>query len=315
MVHYKGRKHNFDAHSHKCYWPANGTKAMQIITSPSQLILNDDCSLANHFKYTRRLYVPSLKRWPSLASGTAVSYVAEHLLGEGGKATPPGQSDVEALARECLEDEFKSDDDGGAANLKKFLPGVIRAVKRIPEWVWQAEWHVEEEVVGHFPVDDLEVVLKCRPDIFRLFTDQEGVEVLEIVDFKTTDYNPLDFMLWSPQIRMYAATLKQHYPTRLIQYRYLCLPTTPSDKSAPWSPPFIFTAATHDKTVKDILRLARKLRLAPEPRYSRRCSFCDFQGVCTTSVTGGDPESYIASELKVRPTSEEIEAKKWELQD
>lgn len=296
---------------------------MQITTSPSQLVLNDDCGLANYYKYTRRLRLRESKRSPTLASGTAVSYVCEHFMLNYSMQVPP-EEDIRALAIECLESEFSGDADGGQKNVKKFLPGVMRAVSRVPTAVWLAEWKVEENIEGYisepeeFHIDGryytlgTDVTLRCRPDMFRHYTDDEGIECVEIIDLKTTDYDPLHFMLWTPQLRMYALVLQQMYPSAQVSYRYLCVPTGPSDKKAPHSPPFIFTAEAHKKTEAEILRLARKLSAEPEPRYSRRCQWCPMNSACITTITGGDTEGFISENFVVEPTKEEMDERKWE---
>lgn len=308
---------------------------MQITTSPSELVLADDCSLARDYKYTRRLRLRESKRSPTLASGTAVSYVCEHFMLNYPGEVPP-DNDIKALAAESLESEFRDDDDSGTKNVKKFLPGVCRAVGRVPDSVWLAEWHVEETIEGQLNEEEctykcdecagaackwcdysgwlepLEVVLRCRPDMFRHYTD-DGIECVEIVDLKTTDYDPLHFMLWTPQLRMYALVLQQMYPSAQVSYRYLCVPTAASDKKAPHSPPFIFTSKVMERTKVEILRLARKLDNEPEPRYSRRCQWCEFKDICTTRITGGDDEGYLQEHYQERPTREEMDARKWEL--
>lgn len=122
--------------------------------------------------------------------------------------------------------------------------------------------------------------------------------MLEIVDVKTTANDPLQYLLWTPQLRMYAAMLQQQYPDHLISYRYLCVPTGVKDE-APHSPPFIFTQRAHDETITEILRLARKLSDEAEARYARRCEWCPFSDICKARITGADVEGII-EELYVK---------------
>lgn len=282
-----------------------------ISTTPSELILNDDCSLARHYKYTRRLRPRTEGRSPTLASGTAVHYTVEHFCRNYGGSVPE-IGDLSAHAEECLRDEFRNDDDGGEKNVKRFTPGVVRALKRIPEWIWLwPDWRVEQDISGTFHgeqcipqvgglgFEPLDVELHGRTDMFR-FTDGEGAPTLEIVDIKTTANDPLDFLLWTPQLRMYAAILAQLYPDRLIVYQYLCVPTGVRD-SVPHSAPFIFTQSAHERTVADILRMARKLGVEPEPREARRCSWCEYRHACIARITGGDVESLIKEVYVERP--------------
>jgi CRISPR/Cas system-associated exonuclease Cas4 (RecB family) len=282
-----------------------------ITTSPSELVLADDCSLARFYKYTCRLQPKESKRSPTLASGTAVSYVCEHFMLNYGGQVPP-EEDIRALAAESLESEFAGDDDGGIKNVKRFLPGVCRAVSRVPESVWLAEWQVEETLEWTFEVGDgSEIMLRCRPDMFRHYTN-DGIECVEIVDLKTTDYDPLHFMLWTPQLRMYALVLKRMYPNAQVSYRYLCIPTSASNKRSPHSPPFIFTARSMEKALEEVLHLVKKLDNKPEPRYSRRCEWCEFSKICMTRITGGDDEGYLQEHYQERPTREEMDKRKWE---
>ena len=142
-----------------------------IITSPSELILADDCSRARYYKYVRRLRPVEEKRSPVLASGTAVHYAVEHICRNYDSAQPD-EADLALLAEECLADEFRNDYDGGTANVRKFLPGVKRALSRIPEWLWAGDWRPEEDLVGIFDATDkneeayLRVELRGRPDLF-----------------------------------------------------------------------------------------------------------------------------------------------------
>jgi hypothetical protein len=269
--------------------------------SPSGLVLHDDCSLAAHYRYDLRLSLQEPKANPTMSSGTAVHYAVEHFtLNYGGIL--PTDDDLEALGRECLLDEFCNDWDGPDKSVKKFLPGVLRALKRVPEWVWLGDWVSERHVEATFypPEHDCAsgdecltcgVTLHGYPDIFRL-RDDEGVPTVEIVDVKTTETDPLQYLLWTPQLRMYAAVLKQMHPNRIIIYRYLCVPTG-IGKPTPEPTTFIYTEDAHAETIKEILAYASTWGEPPRPRYSRRCSWCQYKSICMSRMTGANEEGII----------------------
>ena len=272
-----------------------------ISTSPSELVLADDCGRAHQYKYTRRLRLKDEKRSPTLASGVAVHETIE-LWCKDSPGEVPSSAALEVMARDALAHEFRNDYDGPTKNVKKFLPGVRRALARVPEWVWHEEWHTEEDVQGFFGVEGLDeagvdfgpaVWLHGKPDMWRLVDDE--APTVQILDTKTTDYDPLDFLLWTPQLRMYAAMLKQQFPDRLISYQYMCLPTSTKDVPAPHSPPWLLTNAGAVPVEEEILMYAAKLG-GTDPRYARRCSWCDFSSICKAIITGADP-SGITEEL------------------
>ena len=272
-----------------------------MVTSPSELILADDCGLARHFKYTLKLRrAGGGKRSPTMASGTAVHYAVEaHLRNYGG--TVPGVEDLVALGREGLQGEFRHDEDGGVANVKKYLPGVQRALTRIPPWFWKEDWRVEEEVEGRFG----RVVVRGRPDLVRFLNDE--APTVEVVDLKTTATDPLEFMLWSPQVRIYAAILAQMYPDRLVAYRYYCIPVGWKADVTNNPASFIFTDRVHAETVREIERMASLLSGKPEARYARRCTWCEFKEICMARITGADPAGVMGEMYERRLGREELE--------
>lgn len=297
-----------------------------VSASPSELILHNDCGHAHFRRYIQRLRLRTPPKPGVRASGLAVHYAIEHFcLNYGG--TIPTNGDLEALACEYLAEEFTRDEDGGARNLKKFLPGVIRALHRVPEWVWQAQWVTEADISatwerscpacaiaasqGHAcqVCDDtgvFRVEVHGRPDLYRVADASSEAPYLQILDVKTTDVDPLQFMLWTPQIRMYAAILSQVYAYP-IEYSYLCVPTAVKWSMAPFSPSFLFTPKSHAQTLDDIFRLALDLRIGnTTPREARRCQWCDYAPICIARITGADPEG-IASELFTTPAERERE--------
>jgi predicted RecB family nuclease len=283
---------------------------MNISTSPSALMLADDCRLAHHFSYDRGLQLASKKRSPTLASGTAVHYAVEQTC-QNFPQQKPRPDDLEALGYECLCAEFAEDEDGGDSNVKKFLPGVKRALARIPEWVWSEFWLTEREETVTLTRGDDVLEIHGRPDMYRVVNDGE-TPYIEIVDVKTTDKDPLQYMLFSPQLRMYALMLRQRFPEHLIQYRYVCVPTKPGNAVSPHSAPFIFTARMLAQTVDECWQYAEKLIAPITARTSIRCDWCDFKNICIQRLMGNDYESVITDEYITREERYESNRRKQE---
>jgi hypothetical protein len=263
--------------------------------SVSELTTNRDCPRQHHFKYRERLRANHTGSGWQAASGTAVHYVLEqHCRNNMGQ--PPQKADVEALIFESLNEDFKGDD----KKIDKFTPGVRRALIKVPDWVWTENWYLEHDIQGYFgPPDensDPEVCLRGRPDVFRVSDD-----FVELVDFKTTQTDPLTFMLWTPQIRFYAAMLHQIYPDKLVKYRYMCFPTQGTG-SAPMSASWPFTLKAYAQAESEILKYASEItdKGFDNPHYGRICDWCDFGDVCKVVITGGDWKELIKEEYHVR---------------
>jgi len=280
--------------------------------SVSGLIQWDQCPRAYHFSHDRKLR-PN-QRPASLASGSAVGHVIEHIL--KGEERP---DDFRNLARQALQGEFKAD--ATEKNVYKYLDGVCRALGRVPDWVWDEKaWHVEEALsykFKHYGPDrenrraggDQLYEVHMRPDVFR-FIDGDEIEgdEIEIVDFKTTDSLPLESQLWNPQLRYYAVALDQLHPNHLITIQYLTLPTGKSDKPQlsgwPLSPSVLETAR------KEMERRAVAIGEGgfDQPSYykgicgklpsaSETPIFgCDFNKICAGIITGADYEPIIKEE-------------------
>ena len=265
-------------------------KKEMISVSPSELATWSDCQRKWHFRYDQRIEPIDQSRPAPLASGVAVHFVVETICRDFPNQVPePG--DIKIRAQDCLEEQFENNYEP-AKQVSKYLPGVLRALSKIPNWVWKSHWFVEREISATFG----EVELHGRPDMYRLVDGlSTGYEVdrLEIIDVKTTKAEPLDFLLWSPQLRYYAAVLQKEYPDRVISYRYLCLPTQGTGE-APHSPAWIFTPAMNTATCEEIANMARIFeRTRNTPRYTRACSFCDYSPICKNIITGADPTGII----------------------
>ena len=274
------------------YWDdkAVDPKKYMVKVSPSELATWNDCQRKWHYRYDARIEPIDQSRPAPMASGQAVHFVVETICRDFPNEIPT-QEDMKLRARDCLEHEFENNYEP-EKQVAKYLPGVLRALNKIPNWVWESRWFVERDISGTFD----EVELHGRPDMFRLVDGlASGYEVdrVELIDVKTTQTEPLDFLLWSPQLRYYAAVLQQQYPDRVISYKYLCLPTQGTGP-APHSPAWVFTPAMYEATCAEIAGMGRRFnRSRMEPRYSRACSFCDFNPICKGIITGADPNGII----------------------
>ena len=265
-----------------------------ISMSVSELLTWQKCRRHWAYRYAERLAPLQEARSWQLASGTAVHYVVETLCRDF-PGQVPALGDLKLRAAECLQDEFAGAEQPDKM-LAKYGPGVVRALLKVPQWVWQADWFVERDVAAVFPAGSPAIELRGRVDMVYA---ADGI--VELVDLKTTATSPTEYMLWEPQIRYYAAMLQQRYPHMLVQYRYLCLPTQ-GDKPAPQAPAWAFTQRQYAATVAEIVQLAGEVDAAArQPRYSRACSWCAFKDICAVVVTGGDDAAVKREGFYVRP--------------
>ena len=206
--------------------------------SPSQLETWNECPLKHHYRYVNRLRLSDEKVSQNLASGRAV----HDSIAAGFKLYTPPSSVVDSAEEQAVHLIAALGMDSGS--VKKYAPGVKRALGKVPDWVWNAPgWHVEEEVEA----DMGDFILAGRPDLWRVVVD-EVQDYIQIVDIKTTDHNPLDYILWSPQVRVYALILTNLYPDYPIVYKYICVPTGAS-KPAQESANHTFINRTHGLTM------------------------------------------------------------------
>ena len=270
--------------------------------SVTELIDFQDCHRKWALRHQMRLQPK--KRPPNLASGTVVheaiglTLASKEYLGVGHVPY--------MLPEKLLLQEFKTDEDSGLANSKKYLPGVKHALEQCPDWLWESVWHVESPLSMPVPVPGLseELTLVGRPDLYRELTTSEGDPVIELVEIKTTNNDPLDYLLWNAQHRYYATMLQRGNPAALVRFRYLCLPTQGKAKDhSPW----VLTHRMYERTVEVLTRRciawsgANKEAALNEPNEANRCKWCDFNPICSTEIIGGSMESAIAADFNKRP--------------
>ena len=270
--------------------------------SPSELDTYNECPLKHEYRYHRRLDLIGEAPPTYLASGRAVHDLVEHCL----HAMSPITENVVVRALynahvprdsrvELLDEPFNPDPYEKA--VKRLVAGVTRAVEKVPTWIWESEWNSETPIEAQVVSG---VDMHGRPDLWRVVED-DLVSMVDIVDIKTTESDPHDYILWNPQLRLYALMLKRMYPDHVIQYRYVCVPTT--TKKARESAPYLFTNAAFTRTANYVKDTVRKLE-APGltiAREGRHCNFCSYEKLCKTWVTGGNVDEAIRDFYEARP--------------
>ena len=251
--------------------------------SPTELSTFNDCPLKHHLRYNERLRLSDDKPSQALASGRAVHTAVQDILSEN--VEPSMYVSDDTMVGYHLWEALGGNDgtEERAALVKKFLPGVKRALSKVPDWVWEGEWH-SESPVGWGP-------FYGYTDLWRL-VDDGYQQRIEIVDIKTTDHPPLDYVLWTPQLRLYAYMLSgMHGHKYPVVYKYLCVPTSPSKGviDGSWH---AFTSMTQrDIEFQAAVWIAEIESGTQTPRESRGCSFCDYRYICQARITHGDQQS------------------------
>jgi hypothetical protein len=270
--------------------------------SVSELLKYVDCERAWKHRYVDRLAIINEKRGGPLSSGTAVHYVVEHVCTHTPGEIPP-VADVRALANECLEAEF-SNSSNPDKQIKKFLPGVMRAVSKIPDDIWLGDWHIEWDLetkifLGGNDANGWQsetVEFFGRPDLWRW----SQPDVIELVDVKTTAQDPGMYMLFEPQITYYAVMLQDEFPDALVTYRYLCVPTQ-GDHPAQQAPVWPFTSKQIARARAEISQGLNNMDIDyTQMRRMRRCDWCEFKHICMAEITGADPSGIVKELYKGR---------------
>jgi len=264
------------------------------------------CPKFYQYRYVDKLRVPPNA---NMVSGSVVHGVIEYVLSKDRSLW----GTLENIAEVLMFKEFAHRDDA-RTQVTKYLPGVLRALSKVPEWVWERTWHVEELMewtyrdpncpacLGAPPVTGGAVhTAHCNAVTVRMKPDLWLVEdgVLDIVEFKTTENDPLDYLLFNAQHQFYAIGLMKEHPDMLVRFRYVCLPTT--TKKAEDHIPWVFTtnaiAAAREELVQGAVDVGSKM-------YMNRgfwCKGCEFKGLCMTVLTGGDERGMMEEMKEVMP--------------
>lgn len=258
--------------------------------SHSQINKWQRCRLAWSYRYQTRIELPTQS--PPLTSGKAIHTALEEVLSGNIEL-----EDLAPMAEAALRYELKGrDEDDIEKSLKKYLPGVLRALSRVPEWVYAYDdWRVEEELAftyrcgGHDRTLDNSCVdcfkFKGFADLFRIADTH-----IELIDIKSSskELSPLNLMLFNPQHRYYAILLRHMYPGLPIFVRYLCVSTAAKTKKEfidhePW----LMKNSVLDTAEQLMIDSAREVGELPiVPTYSGLCDWCDYKKICTATVAG-----------------------------
>jgi hypothetical protein len=260
--------------------------------SVSEIIDWRKCPAAWELHYERGLEVA--KTPVPLISGTVIHGTIEALLSGMCEFR-----DASSWAEQQLLTLFESADD--PENLtKKYLPGVMKAVNKTPDWVWKNRnnWHVEELMV-YTTTDDSggDVQVRMKPDLWGFLQDGN----LHLVEFKTQgldtkvapDKALSSYLLFNPQHHWYGVALQDMHPDALIMYSYVVLPT--QDKPVAifeklfTRKDYAFAKAELDTAASSVGEGERYLN-----RSSLNCNFCDFRPIHEAVLTGADMESMLA---------------------
>ena len=276
----------------------SGTRMKTI--SHSQMDSWQKCRMKWFYRYDANIELPTQS--PPLASGKAVHTIVEEALSGNIES-----NDIIPLASAALEHEFHGREDPQEL-VDRYLPGVVRAVSRVPKWAYEyRDWKVEEEV-GHTYYCDLHIDSSAAPpeanDIlntddcqvcfrFHGFIDLYRVteDCIELVDIKSSskELDPKNLMLFNPQLPYYAVQLRRMYPGLPIFIRYIIVSTAAKTKKETIEhEPWLFPNKLLDKTEKMLIELGREVGALPIlPSYSAfACGWCDYSKICTASVLG-----------------------------
>tara|TARA_R110002012_G_scaffold183899_6_gene350429 strand:+ start:4317 stop:5057 length:741 start_codon:yes stop_codon:yes gene_type:complete len=234
-----------------------------------------------------------------LASGSAVHKTIQDVL--SGEVPFDGR---EGYVEHCLTQILIHREDW-RDQVSKYLPGALRALSKVPDWVWVNDWKVEERLEVEIAEG---VTLKFVPDLYAItkevtkhpVTDEDIVVYwLDIYDFKTGKKDPLEYYLNSPQLSYYAVALKKLFPYAHPRICYVGLPTQGSSGAevSPWVLTDIQLQEAEEELVSGIREVGEGDRWA---NRSTLCGWCDFNRVCTTKFMGGNWKDVLMSEYTKR---------------
>ncbi len=254
--------------------------------SVTSLLSYDQCP--RKWAFNREGWGEKEEKWPGMLQGT-VLHETVNAIAKGVKVdTDEKLNDlINVIAMDTFHDPNKSDQ-SIMNNVKKFSPGVRRAIDKFPiSWeevrTWDSEVEVEAEIGGH--------TLNGRIDLLK----RDPHEVT-LVDIKTSQVDEIEHLLWNSQNRYYALILNKLDPTLPIWYEYWCLTTDskPSDRR----PVGVLMTDRHFKeTEEEVLRLFDLVESREKagldhkdfPRMNMsNCKFCQFKGLCRMHFSRGE---------------------------
>ena len=264
------------------------------------------CRRAWSFTYEYQIQKPE-KSIP-LASGSAVHETIQAIL-DGKIPFAAGVGYVEDRLTQILihREDFRE-------QVNKFLPGAVRALNKVPEWVWEEKgWHVEDAREVLIAPD---VTLRFTPDLWK-FTEESWtnpidgevstITWLDIYDFKTGKKDPIEYYLNSPQLSYYAVALHKLYPDTHPRISYIGLPT--ADKVKPVVDVWAMTDEQMAEAEQELIAGIQEVGVGERwPSRSTLCGYCDFNAICTTRFLGGDWMNVIKEDfVKYNPYQRYVE--------
>ncbi len=233
-----------------------------------------------------------------LASGKAIHSTMEAIIK---KEIPFSlkHEKAEQILRENLE--WRDDID---EQVTKFFPGTQRALERIPDWVWEEDWMVEQEIEAEWKVNIQtkhmhDVCLFGIPDLVVVKKD-DCILLAELKSTSNTSKVPLDYMLFNPQHRYYSVIIRKIYGDDLpIYVRYGVVHTGKSGNSM--TSEWLMKTSILDLAESHMVAAAREIGELPiVPFYSGACGFCDYKELCVPDITGARDKVSIREEQFVR---------------
>lgn len=246
--------------------------------SVTEILAWNQCHYLHHLAYVRNL--ARLERPANLAIGAATHAAIGELLTNGGEraAVAEAKYRAELTAHEDLEGLV-------ARNLGR----ITRTIGKFPFDDFRGgDWRLEER---------LEVVLDgqtiiAKPDLYR---KRDGI--IDIVEIKGSENEPLSYLLFNPQHRYYGVVLDALNPGNLIQFTYVCL----TERGCKTHEPFVFTRAALDKSRALLIQYCREMAIESSvPNEGWWCRYCDFKDVCEERIAHGSGEEIIARDFAPR---------------
>lgn len=247
--------------------------------SVTEILAWNQCHYLHHLRYVRRL--EQLERPERLAIGSAVhDTFADVLTGKVSLGQYEGVA--EAHYRSYLV---------GLSNIEELvnrnLSRITGALKRVPWATLGNGWKSETRLT--VTLDTLAITGK--PDLYRVTPD-----VIDIVEVKTTDHDPLDYILFNPQHRYYGVLLDELYPGRVVQFVYLCL----SDRTCKTHDPLLLSRGVLDNSRSTLVDLVGKVGTDATPNEGWWCNNCEMKEICEQRIMTGSGEQVIANDFVVR---------------
>lgn len=228
--------------------------------SVTALVDYADCPQLWSYRHVDDLRLPTVP--PNMASGIVVHALLPGVL--------RGEVIDKAVVMGRLEET-------GVSEPGRYVGGVLNALSQVPKWMFGTMWHSEEELemeVGG-------VTLVGRPDLWT--RDEGGVRLIEV---KTTSNDPLDYLLWNPQHRYYLLLLRHLFPDEALWFNYMCLPT--SGRAPDMGLDQAFGKGAEERARQELQNTLTSMESVVRPRYSWRCTRCDFAPLCTLVIQGKD---------------------------